>query len=94
MAGWWPWLLGALVMLAGGAAAVVARRMPAGRRARPRSAPAELDVHLIRDNYGTHKTPAINAWLQRHPRFHIHFTRPVRRGSTRSSGGSPSRPTR
>jgi hypothetical protein len=33
-----------------------------------------LDVHLICDNYGTHKTPAINAWLQRHPRFHMHFT--------------------
>jgi transposase len=36
--------------------------------------PAELDVHLICDNYGTHKTPAIRAWLARHPRFHIHFT--------------------
>ena len=36
--------------------------------------PAELDVHLICDNYGTHKTPAINDWLARHPRFHMHFT--------------------
>ena len=36
--------------------------------------PAELDVHLICDNYGTHKTPAINAWLDKHPRFHMHFT--------------------
>jgi len=36
--------------------------------------PAGLDVHLICDNYGTHKTPAINAWLDRHPRFHMHFT--------------------
>jgi transposase len=36
--------------------------------------PAELDVHLICDNYGTHKTPAIKAWLGRHPRFHMHFT--------------------
>jgi transposase len=36
--------------------------------------PAHLDIHLICDNYGTHKTPAIKAWLQRHPRFHIHFT--------------------
>jgi transposase/transcriptional regulator with XRE-family HTH domain len=36
--------------------------------------PAELDVHLICDNYGTHKTPAIKAWLARHPRFHMHFT--------------------
>jgi transposase len=36
--------------------------------------PADLDVHLICDNYGTHKTPAIRAWLARHPRFHMHFT--------------------
>jgi transposase len=36
--------------------------------------PAELDVHLICDNYGTHKTPAIKAWLDKHPRFHMHFT--------------------
>ena len=36
--------------------------------------PAELDVHLILDNYGTHKTPLIKRWLCRHPRFHLHFT--------------------
>jgi len=36
--------------------------------------PAELDVHLVMDNYGTHKTPAIKAWLARHPRFAVHFT--------------------
>ena len=36
--------------------------------------PPELDVHLICDNYGTHKTPAIKTWLARHPRFHMHFT--------------------
>lgn len=36
--------------------------------------PARLDVHLILDNYGTHKTPAIHRWLLRHPRFHVHFT--------------------
>jgi transposase/DNA-binding CsgD family transcriptional regulator len=36
--------------------------------------PDHLDIHLICDNYGTHKTPAINTWLARHPRFHIHFT--------------------
>src|SRR3982751_6352817 len=34
----------------------------------------ELDVHLVCDNYGTHKTPAVRAWLARHPRFHMHFT--------------------
>lgn len=36
--------------------------------------PAELDVHLILDNYGTHKTPAVQRWVTRHPRFHVHFT--------------------
>jgi transposase len=36
--------------------------------------PANLDVHLIMDNYGTHKTPKVRAWFARHPRFHIHFT--------------------
>ncbi len=36
--------------------------------------PAELDVHLVMDNYGTHKTPTVKAWLVRHPRFHVHFT--------------------
>jgi transposase len=39
-----------------------------------KAVPADLDVHLICDNYGTHKTPVIRAWLTRHPRFHIHFT--------------------
>jgi transposase len=36
--------------------------------------PRSLDVHLILDNYGTHKTPRIHRWLARHPRFHLHFT--------------------
>jgi transposase len=36
--------------------------------------PDHLDVHLVCDNYGTHKTPAINVWLAKHPRFHMHFT--------------------
>jgi len=36
--------------------------------------PGELEPHLILDNYGTHKTPAIKRWLLRHPRFHLHFT--------------------
>jgi transposase len=36
--------------------------------------PAELDVHLVLDNYATHKTPAIKRWLLAHPRFHVHFT--------------------
>ena len=36
--------------------------------------PPELDLHLIVDNYGTHKHPRVKSWLQRHPRFHLHFT--------------------
>jgi transposase len=36
--------------------------------------PANLDVHLILDNYTTHKTKAIQRWLLAHPRFHLHFT--------------------
>lgn len=36
--------------------------------------PSELDVHLVMDNYGTHKTASIKSWLARHPRFHAHFT--------------------
>ena len=36
--------------------------------------PTGLDVHLILDNYGTHKTPLIHRWLARRPRFHLHFT--------------------
>lgn len=39
-----------------------------------KNAPAELDVHIVCDNYATHKTEQINAWLARHPRFHLHFT--------------------
>jgi transposase/AraC-like DNA-binding protein len=36
--------------------------------------PATLDVHLIADNYATHKHPRVKAWLARHPRYHLHFT--------------------
>ena len=36
--------------------------------------PPELDVHLILDNYGTHKTQLIRDWLVKRPRFHLHFT--------------------
>ncbi len=36
--------------------------------------PQELEVHLVLDNYGTHKTPLIQRWLLRRPRFHVHFT--------------------
>ncbi|MDR1442992.1 MAG: IS630 family transposase [Bifidobacteriaceae bacterium] len=36
--------------------------------------PAGLDMHIICDNYGTHKSPAIQTWLKNHPRFQVHFT--------------------
>ena len=36
--------------------------------------PTHLQVHVVADNYGTHKTPTITAWLTSHPRFHMHFT--------------------
>ncbi len=36
--------------------------------------PADLDIHLIVDNYSTHKSPKVKRWLLRHPRFHCHFT--------------------
>jgi transposase len=36
--------------------------------------PTDLAIHVILDNYGTHKTPLIHRWLARHPRFHLHFT--------------------
>jgi transposase len=36
--------------------------------------PGDKDVHLILDNYSTHKTPEVRAWLKKHPRFHLHFT--------------------
>jgi len=39
-----------------------------------REVPAGLQVHLICDNYATHKHPAVRAWLAKHPRFHMHFT--------------------
>jgi transposase/DNA-binding Xre family transcriptional regulator len=35
--------------------------------------PADLDLHIIADNYATHKHPRVQAWLNRHPRFHLHF---------------------
>ena len=36
--------------------------------------PAELDLHLIVDNYATHKHARVKSWFKRHPRFHLHFT--------------------
>lgn len=39
-----------------------------------RQTPAEVALHLIVDNYSTHKHPAVLAWLENHPRVHVHFT--------------------
>lgn len=38
------------------------------------SVPADLDVHVVLDNLSTHKTPAVQRWFARHPRYHVHFT--------------------
>ena len=39
-----------------------------------RQTPHDLDLHLIADNYATHKHPKVRAWLAKHPRFKMHFT--------------------
>jgi len=39
-----------------------------------RTVPKRLQIHLILDNYATHTHPNVNAWLEKHPRFHLHFT--------------------
>jgi transposase len=39
-----------------------------------KATPSDVDLHLVVDNYSTHKTPAIHQWLVKHPRFHLHFT--------------------
>jgi transposase/DNA-binding CsgD family transcriptional regulator len=39
-----------------------------------RETPRDLAIHLIADNYATHKHPEVKAWLAKHPRFHMHFT--------------------
>jgi len=38
------------------------------------SVPPDLNIHLVMDNYGTHKTRAVRRWFARHCRFHVHFT--------------------
>ena len=60
---------------------VITRCMPRHRhqewlrflRAIDQSTPKDLDLHLILDNYATHKHPKVRAWIARHPRFHLHF---------------------
>jgi len=50
---------------------------------------ADLDIHLILDNYGTQKTAQVRRWFARHPRFHVHFTPTAHLGSTWWNDGSP-----
>lgn len=39
-----------------------------------KNVPADLDIHLVVDNYATHKSPKVKAWLAKRPRYHIHYT--------------------
>ena len=50
--------------------------------------PKDLDLHLVLDNYATHKTPAIKDWLARHPASACTSPRPAAPGSTSSTSGS------
>jgi len=55
----------------------IARFSPPSRRFLnliERSVPEGLEVHVVLDNSSTHKTPSIQRWLKRHPRFTLHFT--------------------
>jgi transposase len=71
-------LFAALSMLDG---SVIAQCLPRHRhqeflkflRTLDREFPAELDLHLIVDNYGTHTHENVKKWLAKHPRFHLHF---------------------
>jgi hypothetical protein len=38
-----------------------------------RETPKDKELHLVRGNYATHKHPKVNEWLEKHPRFHVHF---------------------
>ena len=40
----------------------------------PGGDPHILEIHIVADNYATHKAPAVQQWLAKHPRFHVHFT--------------------
>ena len=51
-----------------------ASRVPRFLKTIDERTPPKLDLHLIVDNYATHKTPAVKRWLKRHSRFHLHFT--------------------
>ena len=53
---------------------VIARRNSCASCAGSIGRRKDLDLHLMLDNYATHKTPEVKAWLAKHPRFHLHFT--------------------
>ena len=57
-----------------------------------RNVPRGLDVHLVMDNYATHKTAPIRKWLGARPRWHVHFTPTASSWSIRSSACSPTSP--
>ena len=50
--------------------------------------PADLELHLIADNYATHKHPKVKAWLASHPRYRLHFTPTYSSWLNQSSAGS------
>jgi hypothetical protein len=52
------------------------------------------DLHVVCDNYATHKHPEVRAWLAKNPRIRLHSPRPAARGSTSRNASSPARPIR
>ncbi len=48
--------------------------MAAGRPKVERACSSDLDIHLVTDNYSTHKTLTMRKWFARHPRLKVHFT--------------------
>ncbi len=66
------------------------QEFPAFLRRLDECIPPELDVHLIVENYATHKHPKVRTWLAQRPRYQIHYTRPILPGSTKWNGGSAS----
>jgi transposase len=55
-----------------------------------RNVPADLDIHVVMDNYGTHKTKLIRDWFAKRQRWHVHSRRLQRPGSISSSASAPS----
>jgi len=79
MCGWYDTLFAALTLRQGlssasATSATGSRVLEVPQRDRCPS-PEGLDVHIVMDNYATHKTPKIKAWLARRPHYHVHFTR-------------------